>query len=73
MEVKTTIVKNGKPPTCRTCGGYVKPDIVFFGESLPIRFHQLLKRDVKQADLMLVLGTSLQVGLFAIYLFGQYR
>jgi NAD-dependent SIR2 family protein deacetylase len=25
-------------PKCRSCEGLVKPDIVFFGESLPARF-----------------------------------
>lgn len=26
---------------CEKCTGLVKPDIVFFGEALPKRFHQL--------------------------------
>jgi NAD-dependent SIR2 family protein deacetylase len=59
--VRDTIVKEGKAPVCEICGGYVKPDIVFFGEELPDRFHHLLQRDRVQADLVLVLGTSLQV------------
>ena len=25
-------------PKCPSCGGLVKPDIVFFGEALPMRF-----------------------------------
>ena len=25
-------------PKCPSCGGLVKPDIVFFGEALPSRF-----------------------------------
>lgn len=45
-------------------GGLVKPDIVFFGEGLPDRFfHQL--SDLKKADLLITLGTSLQVQPFA--------
>lgn len=40
---------------------YTKPDIVFFGEDLPPRFHQLLPKDLHKADLCLILGTSLQV------------
>eukprot|EP00929_Paragymnodinium_shiwhaense_P066840 TRINITY_DN33583_c0_g1_i1.p1 TRINITY_DN33583_c0_g1~~TRINITY_DN33583_c0_g1_i1.p1 ORF type:complete len:326 (+),score=48.11 TRINITY_DN33583_c0_g1_i1:115-1092(+) len=46
-------------------GGLVKPDIVFFGEDLPRRFFQLSSEDLPQADLLLVMGTSLQVQPFA--------
>lgn len=63
-KVKETIVQKGLTPICEKCGGKVKPDIVFFGEGLPARFHKLLKSDVKKADLMLILGTSLQVRVF---------
>lgn len=34
-----------KVPTC-TCGGFIKPDIVFFGESLPEKYWQLSKEVV---------------------------
>lgn len=60
-KVKETIVEKGAIPKCDKCGGNVKPDIVFFGESLPGRFHNYLKKDVWKADLLLILGTSLQV------------
>ena len=43
------------------CGGYCKPDITFFGENLPERFHSLHEADVRVADLLIVMGTSLQV------------
>ncbi|CAJ1937710.1 unnamed protein product [Cylindrotheca closterium] len=59
--VKNTIIKDVTVPKCDKCGGNVKPDIVFFGESLPDRFHQMLRTDVEEADLLLVMGTSLQV------------
>eukprot|EP00035_Acanthoeca_spectabilis_P006808 m.129479 g.129479 ORF g.129479 m.129479 type:complete len:649 (+) comp13676_c0_seq1:70-2016(+) len=45
--------------------GLVKPDIVFFGEGLPERFHTLLPADFKQCDLLIVMGTSLKVQPFA--------
>jgi NAD-dependent SIR2 family protein deacetylase len=45
-------------------GGLVKPDIVFFGEGLPDRFFRCMS-DLKQADLLIVVGTSLQVQPFA--------
>ena len=45
--------------------GLVKPDIVFFGESLPSRFFQIKQTDFPQADLLIVMGTSLTVQPFA--------
>ena len=43
----------------------MKPDIVFFGESLPQRFFQLAPQDFRQADLLIVMGPSLVVQPFA--------
>eukprot|EP00667_Euglena_gracilis_P008488 EG_transcript_8595 len=45
--------------------GLVKPDVVLFGEKLPPRFEHCRRRDAPLADLLLVLGTSLQVEPFA--------
>uniref|UniRef100_A0A493TLU3 NAD-dependent protein deacetylase sirtuin-2 n=1 Tax=Anas platyrhynchos platyrhynchos TaxID=8840 RepID=A0A493TLU3_ANAPP len=52
-------------PKCEKCQGVVKPDIVFFGESLPSRFFTLLQSDFQKVDLLLIMGTSLQVQPFA--------
>lgn len=54
-------------PTCmeESCGGVVKPDIVFFGESLPDRFSECVDKDFKQCDLLIIMGTSLAVHPFA--------
>ncbi|CAE6397113.1 unnamed protein product [Rhizoctonia solani] len=53
-------------PKCKNpkCGGLVKPDIVFFGESLPQKFHDSV-HTLPFADLALVIGTSLTVHPFA--------
>lgn len=48
-------------PRCQACRGLVKPDITFFGERLPARYHTMIERDVAAADLLLVMGTSLAV------------
>ncbi|CAJ1405738.1 unnamed protein product [Effrenium voratum] len=45
-------------------GGLVKPKIVFFGEDLPRRFFQLQRPDLETCDLLLVMGTSLEVSPF---------
>ena len=53
-------------PHCQTpqCNGIVKPDIVFFGEQLPENF-QRNKEVPREADLCIVMGTSLTVQPFA--------
>lgn len=52
-------------PKCDKCSSLVKPDIVFFGESLPVRFFTSIKMDFPRCDLLIVMGTSLQVQPFA--------
>ncbi|KAM4795556.1 NAD-dependent protein deacetylase sirtuin-2 isoform 1-T1 [Rhinophrynus dorsalis] len=52
-------------PKCEKCNNLVKPDIVFFGESLPSRFFSAIKSDFPKVDLLIVMGTSLQVQPFA--------
>jgi len=47
-------------PNCN-CGGIVKPDIVFFGEPLPVDFENNISRDCAEADLLIVIGSSLKV------------
>ena len=54
-------------PRCvneKHCNGLVKPDIVFFGEALPEDFHRNRALPA-EADLAMVLGTSLAVQPFA--------
>lgn len=42
--------------------GVMKPDITFFGEQLPTNFfNRFTDRDAKEADLVIVIGTSLKV------------
>lgn len=46
---------------CRHCGGDLKPDVVFFGESVPRERVENAYAYVEQADALLVVGTSLTV------------
>lgn len=49
-------------PRCTDCpDSVVKPDIVFFGQSLPPIFDASISRDVEKADLLLVIGSSMKV------------
>ncbi|EDW24332.1 GL23462 [Drosophila persimilis] len=52
-------------PTCTNCKKIVKPDIVFFGENLPEKFHNSLDGDFKECDLLIIMGTTLEVHPFA--------
>ncbi|PIL22456.1 hypothetical protein GSI_15144 [Ganoderma sinense ZZ0214-1] len=47
-----------------SCAGLVKPDVVFFGESLPELLSQSIPK-ISSADLLFVIGTSLTIQPFA--------
>lgn len=53
-------VNEGQIPRCH-CGGVLKPNVILFGEQLPMREFVAAQMTVKAADLMLVLGSSLEV------------
>lgn len=59
-------ISTGVPVHCagERCNGYVKPSIVFFGEALPMSF-VLNMSEVAEADLAIIMGTSLTVAPFA--------
>ncbi|MBZ0290309.1 MAG: NAD-dependent deacylase [Anaerolineae bacterium] len=48
-------------PHCPKCGGVIKPNVILFGEQLPVRELQGAKEAARHADLMLVVGSSLEV------------
>jgi len=54
-------VQTEMPPTCRACGGMLKPRVVFFGEALPRGAMEQAADAATSADLMLVVGSSLAV------------
>jgi len=45
-------------PKCRTCGGLVRPDVVWFGEPLPMDEWDGAVRVMESADVVLSVGTS---------------
>ncbi|OHT11970.1 NAD-dependent protein deacetylase sirtuin-2 [Tritrichomonas foetus] len=50
---------------CDECYGLVKPDVIFFNEQLPLDFFLQTLDDFPKCDLLIVIGTSLQVNPFA--------
>lgn len=75
MNFKVLMIKSDDPKVLKICKdsimqwltteiksyGVIKPDIVFFSEALSSNYHNTLEEDIKKCDLLLVMGTSLQV------------
>jgi NAD-dependent deacetylase len=54
-------IKEGTIPICTDCGAMLKPDIVFFEEMLPQETWQSAARYCMGCDLLIVVGSSLEV------------
>lgn len=48
-------------PDCPHCGGMLKPDVVFFGETIPQQRSEAAIAALQAADALLVIGSSLMV------------
>jgi NAD-dependent deacetylase len=48
-------------PHCPQCNGVLKPNVILFGEQLPYRALAAAKEAARRADLMIVVGSSLEV------------
>ncbi len=46
------------PPRCPDCGALARPDVVWFGESLPVEVLEAALAAARRCQLMLVVGTS---------------
>jgi len=46
------------PPRCKKCGGILKPDFVFFGESIPEPAMTKSFEEAHEADVFLLIGTT---------------
>jgi NAD-dependent deacetylase len=54
-------VENGKIPHCPDCFAILKPDVILFGEQLPQKVLFDAQRLSRGCDLMIVIGSSLEV------------
>ena len=70
MEKLREDIMADRDPKCPKCGNWVKPNIVFFGEQLPQRFFDEAEIDCLFSDLLICMGTSLEVYPFAGDQFG---
>jgi NAD-dependent protein deacetylase/lipoamidase len=53
--------ERGVIPLCPQCNHILKPDVVLFGEQLPVRTWLAAQKACSRCDLMLVAGSSLEV------------
>lgn len=60
-ELPAWAAESFRVPACEVCGGVVKPDVVFFGESVPAGTVEAAWRLFADGDVLLVVGSSLAV------------
>ncbi|MCL4836825.1 MAG: NAD-dependent deacylase [Thermoanaerobaculia bacterium] len=60
LPMADAVARPGAPPRC-ACGGRLRPDVVWFGEALPIDALSRADHAARKADLFVVAGTSAQV------------
>lgn len=60
-EFSADFIEAGRIPHCPHCGGIVKPNVILFGEALPVQALTAAKRVAAECDLMLIAGSSLEV------------
>lgn len=54
-------VQHFRVPACTSCGGFLKPNVTFFGDSVDRKIVQSVHDRLAECDSMLVAGSSLQV------------
>ena len=59
--INEELVKSFTVPSCSSCGGILKPNVVFFGDSVPRRTVDFLYGKTDECDAVLVAGSSLEV------------
>ena len=52
---------DSKAPCCSHCGGWLKPNVILFGEQLPHKEWQGAKDAIRHSDLIMIVGSSLVV------------
>lgn len=55
-------------PLCDTCGAVIRPKVSLFGEQVDSQVLAKATMEVERADVLLVLGTTLQSDVFAHYI-----
>ena len=61
IEFIQAYVNRGEIPYCPFCQGTLKPDVILFGEQLPARIWLKAQECIARCDLLIVVGSSLEV------------
>ena len=60
-EVKLRLLAGEEIPDCESCHGILKPEVVFFGESLPVDTLEQATVHARNCNLIIVIGSTLVV------------
>lgn len=60
-------------PSCQDCGGILKPDVTFFGDTVKKSTVHLVHDRLAESDAVLVVGSSLQVSFTEVPLISLSR
>lgn len=65
-DIGLDVIKQGldaglPPPRCSSCKSFLRPDLAFFGEPISSDFMRRSGEDLHKCDLLMVMGTTLQV------------
>lgn len=60
-DVADSLVEQLRVPACRFCGGMLKPNVVFFGDSVKRDLVAFINDELEASDALLVVGSSLMV------------
>ena len=60
-EIELDALQDFHMPCCDACGGTLQPDVIFFGDNIPVERTAAALRMQEQADALLVVGSSLMV------------
>jgi NAD-dependent deacetylase len=55
---ESDLERPAEAPHCEKCGGLVRPDVVWFGENLPVEAFSRAEMAARHCDLFLCIGTS---------------
>lgn len=59
--VLSDYLATGQVPHCPACGGVLKPNVILFGELLPVSVLNRSRQQARTCDVMLTAGSSLEV------------